>query len=186
MTQPAAPSPGQHLEHDWFPAPVPPGVTLGAGSWLYSSFAFRHCHSLVAHPVTIGRDTGLYNGTFFDLGPGGTVQIGDCCAVVGAIFSVDCAVSIGNHALIAHQVVFADREAAVPGALGGASAAGGRGAIILRENVWVGAHSVLLAGAEIGEGAVIGAGTVVDFPVPAFAIVAGNPARIVGDCRERA
>jgi acetyltransferase-like isoleucine patch superfamily enzyme len=171
------------LAHDWFPAPLPAGVTLGEASWLYSSFAFRHCRSRVAHPVTVGRDCGLYNGTFFDLGPDASVEIADCCAIVGAIFCVDGAVSIGSHALIAHQVVFADRQAAVPGA---ACAPQGlrRGAIVLGENVWIGARSVVLGGARIGEGAIVGAASVVDFDVPAFAIVAGNPARVVGDCRD--
>jgi acetyltransferase-like isoleucine patch superfamily enzyme len=37
----------------------------------------------------------------------------------------------------------------------------------------------LLRGARIGPGAVVGAGAVVDFQVPAGAVVAGNPARIV-------
>jgi acetyltransferase-like isoleucine patch superfamily enzyme len=38
---------------------------------------------------------------------------------------------------------------------------------------------------EIGEGALVAAGAVVTRRVPAFALVAGNPARIVGDVRER-
>jgi acetyltransferase-like isoleucine patch superfamily enzyme len=38
---------------------------------------------------------------------------------------------------------------------------------------------------SIGEGAIVGAGAVVDFEIPPFAIVAGNPARIVGWAKER-
>jgi acetyltransferase-like isoleucine patch superfamily enzyme len=38
---------------------------------------------------------------------------------------------------------------------------------------------VLLAGAQIGDGAIVGAGAVVDFEVPPGAVAAGNPARIV-------
>jgi acetyltransferase-like isoleucine patch superfamily enzyme len=53
-------------------------------------------------------------------------------------------------------------------------------AVVLSEYVWVGARAILLKGARIGSGAVIGAATVVDFEVPPGAIVAGNPARIVG------
>ena len=182
MTPVAASSPGWHLAHDWFPAPVPAGVSLGSGSWLYSSFAFRHCGSQAARAVTVGRDSGLYNGTFFNLGPHGTVAIGDCCAIVGAIFSVDCAVSIGSYAFVAHEVVFADREVSVPGQTG-ESGDGARPRIVLEENVWIGARSTVLSGAHLGEGVIVGTGTVVDFRVPPFAIVAGNPARIVGDCR---
>jgi acetyltransferase-like isoleucine patch superfamily enzyme len=42
---------------------------------------------------------------------------------------------------------------------------------------------VLLAGARLGEGAVVGAGAVVNFEVPAFATVTGNPARVIGSRR---
>lgn len=51
--------------------------------------------------------------------------------------------------------------------------------IIIRENAYVGAASVLLPGIEIGRMAVIGAGAVVTKDVPAGAIVAGSPARIL-------
>jgi acetyltransferase-like isoleucine patch superfamily enzyme len=52
--------------------------------------------------------------------------------------------------------------------------------VAIGRNAWIGARAILLGGADIGEGAIVGAGAVVDFPVPAFAIVAGNPARVVG------
>lgn len=46
-------------------------------------------------------------------------------------------------------------------------------------DVWIGQNAILLHGVEIGNGAVIGAGAVVTRSVPPYAIVAGNPARIV-------
>ena len=49
----------------------------------------------------------------------------------------------------------------------------------------IGSGSTVLPGLTIGENAMIGAGTVVTKNVPDFAIVVGNPARIVGDVRER-
>jgi len=52
--------------------------------------------------------------------------------------------------------------------------------VIIGANVWIGANAVLLPGVEIGEGAVIGAGAIVKGKVPAFAILAGNPAKIIG------
>lgn len=47
------------------------------------------------------------------------------------------------------------------------------------EDVWIGGNCTILPGVTIGNGAVIGAGSVVTKDVPAMAVVAGNPARIV-------
>ena len=51
---------------------------------------------------------------------------------------------------------------------------------------FVGGHSVLLKGATVGEGAVVGAGSVIRGRVPAGQIWAGNPARFVRDVRAAA
>lgn len=51
--------------------------------------------------------------------------------------------------------------------------------VIIEENVWVGSHSLILPGITIGEGAVIGMGSVVTKDVPPFAVVGGNPAKII-------
>ena len=54
------------------------------------------------------------------------------------------------------------------------------GAIEVGPDVFVGARAFILPGVVIGEGAVIGACAVVTRDVPAWAIMAGNPARVVG------
>lgn len=54
------------------------------------------------------------------------------------------------------------------------------GRIILEANSFVGANAVIMPNIKIGEGAVIGAGAVVTKDVPAWTIVAGVPARIIG------
>jgi acetyltransferase-like isoleucine patch superfamily enzyme len=43
--------------------------------------------------------------------------------------------------------------------------------------------AVLLSGTKLAEGCVVGAGAVVNFAAPPYAIVAGNPARVVGTSR---
>ena len=52
--------------------------------------------------------------------------------------------------------------------------------VIVGEDVWLAANVTLLSGVTIGRGAIVGAGSVVRYDVPPYAIVAGNPAKIVG------
>ena len=52
--------------------------------------------------------------------------------------------------------------------------------IIVEEDVWIGANVTLLPGVIIGRGATIGAGSVCRISVPPYAIVIGNPAKIIG------
>ena len=54
-----------------------------------------------------------------------------------------------------------------------------KGPVIIDDNVWIGAKSSILPGVHIGKGVIIGASSVVTKDVPPYAVVAGNPARIV-------
>lgn len=54
-----------------------------------------------------------------------------------------------------------------------------KGDINIGNDVWIGQSAIILSGVTIGNGAVIGAGCVVSHDVPAYAIVAGNPAKII-------
>jgi len=54
-----------------------------------------------------------------------------------------------------------------------------KGDIKIGNDVWVGATSTIMSGVTIGDGAVIGAGSTITKDVPPFAIVAGNPGRVV-------
>jgi maltose O-acetyltransferase len=51
--------------------------------------------------------------------------------------------------------------------------------VIVEDDVWIGARTIILPGRKIGKGAVVGAGAVVTKDVPAYAIVGGNPAKIL-------
>lgn len=51
--------------------------------------------------------------------------------------------------------------------------------VIIEDHVWIGFNSIILKGVRIGKGAIIGAGTVVVKDVPPFAVVIGNPAKII-------
>jgi len=54
-----------------------------------------------------------------------------------------------------------------------------KGDVIIGNDVWIGSSATILSGVRIGDGAVIGANAVVAKDVPPYAIVSGNPARII-------
>ena len=177
------------LAHDWFPRPLPANVRAGQGTWIYSSFSFLHHSSTRPTAVRIGRHSGIYNGTHFDLGPDAEVVIGDYCAIVGAIIATNGRVEVGDYGFIAHEVVIADCGAAMPyprrpthPPQPGRRRPNGS-EVVIGPNVWIGARAIVLAGARIGEGAIIGAAALVSGEVPPYSIVAGNPSRVVGSAR---
>jgi len=51
--------------------------------------------------------------------------------------------------------------------------------ITIKNKAWIGFNSIILKGVTIGEGAIVAAGSVVTKDVPDYAVVAGNPAKIV-------
>lgn len=56
-------------------------------------------------------------------------------------------------------------------------------AIVIEDECWIGANVIIVSGAHIGKGAVVGAGSVVTGTIPDYAIAAGVPARVIGDRR---
>ena len=57
--------------------------------------------------------------------------------------------------------------------------------IRIGNNVWIGAHSVVLPGVTIGDNAVIGAGSIVTRDIPANTVAVGNPCRVMREISER-
>jgi acetyltransferase-like isoleucine patch superfamily enzyme len=54
-----------------------------------------------------------------------------------------------------------------------------KGDIIVGNDVWIGQNALILSGVNIGNGAIVGAGAVVASDVPDYAIVVGNPAKVI-------
>ena len=52
--------------------------------------------------------------------------------------------------------------------------------IIIEEDVWIASHVTLLSGAVLGRGCEIGAGSVIRGSIPPYAVVIGNPCKVVG------
>jgi virginiamycin A acetyltransferase len=113
--------------------------------------------------VVIGADCAINSGTVIYTGNG--VRIGDAVAI-----AANCTLAPTNHAI-------ADRDRPIREQGFQPS----KGGIIIEDDVWLGAGVVLLDGAILRHGCVIGAGSVVRGEVEAFAIYAGAPARRIGE-----
>lgn len=86
---------------------------------------------------------------------------------------------IGDHVMIGPKTVIWGRDHGM--ALGSPmkSQPHNRKPIIIGDDVWIGASVTILKGVTVGRGSVVGAGSVVTKDVPEYAIVAGNPARLI-------
>ena len=51
--------------------------------------------------------------------------------------------------------------------------------VVIGDDVWIGARAILLPGVSVGTGAAIGAGSIVTSDIPPYAIVGGNPAKLI-------
>jgi acetyltransferase-like isoleucine patch superfamily enzyme len=125
----------------------------------------------------IGDDTKV--GTFVEIQKG--ARIGSRCKISSHTFICE-GVTIEDEVFIGHNVTFInDRHPR-------ATAAGGQlqteadwacvGTLVKR-GASIGSGATLLCGITVGENALVGAGSVVTKDVPAGAVVAGNPARVV-------
>jgi maltose O-acetyltransferase len=164
---------------DWFPRELPANFHMAERSWLYSSFAFLHCEAHSSAAVTVGRDSGVYHGTFFDLTGQASVVIGDFCTLVGVIFATSGRITIGNYVFISHEVVLAESQFASPPRTIITSAPSDQHEIVIEDDVWIGAQAIIAGSVRIGRGAIVGAAALVDRDVPAYSIFAGNPGRVV-------
>jgi acetyltransferase-like isoleucine patch superfamily enzyme len=94
-------------------------------------------------------------------------------------------VTIEDECFIGHHVVFVnDRHPSAVDASGALLEPGGWALekTLVRRRASIGSGAVILGGVTIGEGALVGAGSVVTHDVPSHTVVAGNPARVL---RER-
>ncbi len=137
-----------------------------------------------AGSLVVGDQVTFYTGSYLSLGPAdGSIQIGSHthfaprCVLYG-----HGSLRIGNHCNIAAHVVFATVEHDPTVSDRPMSATRRCGPIVLEDDVWIGANSVIVRNVRIATGCVIGAGAVVTHDTEPHGIYLGVPARRV---RER-
>lgn len=181
------------LPWDWYPGVIPDNVAVHESAYIETTFSFALYRSSQPRGVTIGKGASTYLGTMFDAGPHGEIRVGDFALIHGARIICDAEIEIGDYALISWNVVLMDSyrvpfdaaerraelqrvaqrrprvfDASVPAR-----------PVRIGRNVWIGFDACVLPGVTIGEGAVVGARSVVMYDVPAYAVVAGNPAQTI-------
>ena len=130
--------------------------------------------------LTIGDDVVLDDGCFIYVGPAAHVVLGDRVrvgrnTVVAAADSID----IGNHVLIAEHCSIRDSDHQMDPDDRRYEKAVATSPIRIGADCWLGAGVRILRGAELGDGAIVGANAVVRAKIPARSVAVGAPARVV-------
>lgn len=131
----------------------------------------------------VGARVVFYPGVWITPGRGLTLK-DDVDLALDVVIDTSGGVEIGERVLVGHRTCIISSNHAVPLGRGRIFGAGRVDAPVVIENdVWLGANVLVLPGVRIGEGAVIGAGSVVTRSVPPMAVAVGNPARVVRERR---
>jgi UDP-2-acetamido-3-amino-2,3-dideoxy-glucuronate N-acetyltransferase len=151
-------------------------------------------YQMITNDVKLGKDVVIYNfvnlygcsiddgskiGSYVEVQK--NVSIGKNCKISSHTFICE-GVEIEDNVFIGHGVMFTNDLYPRATTIDGSMQTEQDWKVIptyIRKNASVGSGVTILAGIEIGQNAIVGAGSVVTKSVPANAIVAGNPAKVI-------
>ena len=147
----------------------------GRGSWIRPGCIMNI--SSINH-FSLGDYSGIEEFMVIDNGAG-SVSIGDH-TLIGLHNTLIGPLQIGNQVVVAQNVVMSGlnhccQDTSTPIRQQGVSTA----PIVIANDVWIGANVSILAGVNIGEHAVVGAGSVVTKDAPPYTFVVGNPVQVI-------
>ena len=134
---------------------------------------------------SVGNNVNIQKGVYF--GKGNKISIGDFSGIGenSRLAQAD-EIQIGDNVLIGQELMvitqnhnFSDRDKLIR-LQGGISKP-----VIIEDNVWIGEKTSIMPNVHIGKGAIIAANAVVTKNVPAYAVVGGNPAKILKQLKEK-
>jgi len=141
------------------------------------SYKLRHFTLSKLLNVKIGVDSSIHYGCFVTGSEHGSlIEIGDN-SVINRFTYLDgrFPLKIGNNVNISHytiiQTLTHDPDAS--------DFCGVPGNVVIEDHVWIGTRAMIMPGVTIGEGAVIGAGSVVTKDIPPYSIAVGVPAKVI-------
>lgn len=149
---------GEHVEIG-----CPARITLGNEIYLVPGAVLRACGEgslRMGSRITI-------NGNARVVADFGTIEIGS-----GIMIGPNVVIRASNHGTVRPDIPIWEQ-----------GQTGGR--IVVGDDVWIGANAVIVAGVTVGSHVVVAAGAVVTRDVPDYAVVAGVPAKVIADRRER-
>lgn len=114
-------------------------------------------------------------------GPGASISLGSGCEISGAsITARSTSITLGRNVMLAPNCIIVDSDFHAPWPAERRHLDPGfelDRPVSIGDNVWIGMNSIILKGVSIGQGAIIGAGSVVSRDVPARTVACGAPAR---------
>lgn len=121
------------------------------------------------------------HGCFYTENPDARIVIGDNVGMSSTRIWVSRSLSVGDHVKIGGMVLIMDTDVHPMDAHARRTTSEGTvsAPIVIEDDVWIGAHSIILKGVTIGARTVIGAGSVVTKSIPADCVAAGNPCRVI-------
>lgn len=110
------------------------------------------------------------------------ISIGDNTRIHGTCIHAYQEITIGKNCLIAANCNIIDgngHDLSFNNPSNRINTLGDSKTVVIKDNVWIGANSLILPGVTIGEGSVIAAGSVVTKDIPPLVIAGGNPAKVI-------
>jgi acetyltransferase-like isoleucine patch superfamily enzyme len=142
-----------------------------------------NCRVDRAWGITIGERSRLERGVWLKLVTDvARVQIGRFCYLgAGTELDISNGISIGDHTVIAPGCFITDHDHEMLANRRIDEQACREAPVRIGSDVWIGARVCILRGVTIGDGAVVGAGAVVKHDVSPYDVVAGVPAKTIGN-----